>query len=374
MGVWEQIKRAKAAGQRVLEKYDGVEAEARASDPDRLARSLATGSTETRLSSTVSEDEKTPEVVVAGEILIEFDESNDVYDVPVEHEGEGALFSRQDDGGSMTDPVLETIEKWEVADRLFGQEFASNEVTDVGFELTEEGVPAVDIGLTDPNVYTDSGVVQDTTSDIVTNELTDPTCELFPTDSGLTATATGIELGAREIEQHLLRGRFGNLRGVSLGQMEELSRFDSKLLLHGENLGSAILELLLSYEASDGSISEQWESALWVTGVHWDVEVRENLEDLNTAENASERKISLRCLAWSVFDDIGEIYEAAGGVDDVFGLMSIYRKIVVTLSQRWDFLKGSGLSEHEDLVDDLPIEPTGILAVQGFEWGLRETN
>ena len=374
MGVWEQIKRAKAAGQRVLEKYDGVEAEARASDPDRLARSLATGSTETKLSSTGNEGENASGVVVAGEIVIESDESNDVYDVPVKHEGEGSLFSLQGDSGSKGEPKLESIEEWEVADRLFGKEFASNEVTDVGFELTEEGVPAVDIGLTDPNVYTDSGVGQDTTSEIVANELTDPTCELFPTDSGLAATPTGIDLGTREIEQHLLRGRFGNIRGVSVGQMEELSRFDSKLLLHGENLGGALLELLLSYEASDGSVSEQWESALWVTGVHWDVEVRENLEDLDTAENASERKISLRCLAWSVFDDIGEIYEAAGGVEDVFGLMSVYRKVVVTLSQRWDFLKGSGLSEYEDLGDDLPIEPTGILAVKGFEWNMRETN
>ena len=54
--------------------------------------------------------------------------------------------------------------------------------------------------------------------------------------------------------------------------------------------------------------------------------------------------------------------------------MSVYRKVVVTLSQRWDFLKGSGLSEYEDLGDDLPIEPTGILAVKGFEWNMRETN
>ena len=230
-------------------------------------------------------------------------------------------------------------------------------------------------GVTDPHVVlTDSGSDQEATSNIDTSELTDPTCELVPTDAGAIENVLDIGLGIKEIEEHLLKGRFAEVEGVSLAQMEELSRFDARLLLHGELLGAALLQLLVSYQARDGSISDQWESALWVTGMHWDVAVRDNLGDFDTAENEEDRKISLRCLAWSVLDDIEELNEAAGDTEDACGLMLVYQEVVDTLAQRWDFLNESGLSDSEALGDDLPIEPTGILSVNGFEWSLRETN
>lgn len=381
MGVWDQIKRAKEAGQRVLEKYDGVEAEARANDPDRLARSLAAGSTETRLGGTGTDGELSDDLVMAGEIIIERDDGHDIFDVPSRYDAGDSLFSTEGLGNSDPDTELESMEQWQVAGRLFGDGFAAGDVTDGELELTEDGVVNGEGAATDPSVaLLFAGELQDATANndttahnVATIEFTDRTCELLPTDAGAGRNISGAALTREEIESHLLKGPFSSLTGVTINQMEQLSRFDAELLLQGETLGAAFLGMLAAYERADGSISESWESALWVTGVHWDAEVRENLTDLARLDCEEERKIALRCLAWSMFDDIEELLAAAGGVDDQFGAVSRFRAVVTTMDERWEFLGKSGLSDSEILGDDLPIEATGILALDGFDWGLLET-
>jgi|GEM_PF-5724809 len=375
MGVWEQIKRAKKAGQKVLEKYDGVEAEARASDPDRIARSLATGSTETRL----GDPELTPDefggLVSSGEIVIEHDEGAGAMGVSSENPSQYS-FSRESEESPEISIESDPIEEWDVADRLFGQGFSHEEETDNGLELTEEGVPSLEEGATDAlGLLTDPEVGQAVTSlggDAV--DLTDPTCELIATDSGLTTDTAIVGLSSKEVETFLLQGPYAEIEGLTVEHMEELSRFDAKLLTEGEHLGRAVLKLLEAYRSQDGSLSESWESALWVTGVHWDVDVRDNLGDIDTADSDEEQQISLRCLAWSVLEDIEELHGAAGGSKESCGLMLRYNAVVDTLAHRSQYLMATGLSVHEQLDDDLPIERLGILAVEGFAWDQRETN
>ena len=55
MGVWDQFKKAKAAGARLLDRIDEVEREARENDPHKEARRLAFQASETELTGGVED-------------------------------------------------------------------------------------------------------------------------------------------------------------------------------------------------------------------------------------------------------------------------------------------------------------------------------
>jgi hypothetical protein len=359
MGVWDQLRKAKMAGQRFLERIDEVEREARDGDPDKEARRLAFKHTETEVTGGVAD---------LASLAIGPDSLGDELELLVEDDEEDI-------------PFFLDLEPSHVDEEVLGIEEVLLDELSIELELTgtdPDGVPrlsylddatVVDVGALDgPGELTQigektaigfRGIDGERT---MTVELTQ-TGELTATGEGTSSlvVAFGNSLGfdEKELSTILRCDHYPQLSDQPVHLLVELSRFEQRLMDLGEELGRGAYTLLKKVIPSD----EDWEAAVWTTGAHWDHAVRQALVGMDEAENA----LSTRALGWAFWPFTDELLSAAVGLQDPCGISEVIAKIELVLDERWARVEG-GVEHLEAEGDHLPILPRGLFAFEGFRW------
>jgi hypothetical protein len=364
MSVWDAFRKAKDAGQRLLDRMDEVEREAREGDVDAAARRMAFQSSETELSGGVGDlgelgMDEPAHLGAADEAGPEAEDRP-----PEEIEAVNSFFSE--------------LKRQHVDEEYFG-------VTQIEPELKTDPEDTGDAYLTISESTDASGVgefsdltqvgpVREKNDALLDGELT-ATGE--PTASGqhtgtLELTATGETTASIRVEwanslsfdqaelSNLLRAdHFPQLAAAPVALLVELSQFEQKLMGLGEELGHACRKLIEEVLPED----EEWEAAVWTTGAHWDHAVRSALIGLNQ----SVSPVNARTLGWAFWPFTDELLSAAVGLEDPCGMSEIIAKIEYILDERWARVSG-GSEDLEAEGDHLPILPRGLFTFEGFKW------
>ena len=364
MSVWDAFRKAKDAGQRLLDRMDEVEREAREGDVDATARRMAFQSSETELSGGVGElgelgmdeseslgdsPESTPEMEDQGSD--EIDSVNPFFsDLKRQHVDEEHFGVTQIEAGLGTDPegtgdaYLTVSESTDAS----GLE-AHSDLTQVG-----PGQESIDSPL--DSEYTATGEPTAIGEHTGTGELT-ATGET--TSSIRVEWANSLSFDKAELSNLLRADHFPQLAQAPVALLVELSRFEQELMELGEQLGHACRVLLEEVLPKD----EEWEAAVWTTGAHWDHAVRSALIGLNQ----SVSPVNARTLGWAFWPFTDELLSAAVGLEDPCGMSEIIAKIEHVLDERWARVSG-GSEDLEAEGDHLPILPRGLFTFEGFKW------
>ena len=369
MGVWDHLRKAKEAGQRILERIDEVEREVRESDPDKDARKLAFGRTEVELSGGIDDlgDLGYPDPIDGLDEELEIDEDDHLFFSSIE-----AVGSEEDVLGLNAIDVDSSDALDEDSGELYGMDLFSEEGTqvntrEVGGEKT----------LIDEHTVAGPGSLNPLTTgdgfDLV--ELTaleefTGSEELTPvelTSTGESTQTLKVDLGnslgfdEQQLASILRFDHYPQLHDAPIRLLVELSRYEQELMRFGEELGVRCFKLLKEVVAED----EDWEAAVWTTGAHWDHAVREAMASYEQDQKA----LAARALGWAFWPFTDELLMAAVGLEDPLGLSDVIAEIEKVLDARWARVEG-GVEPLEAEGDHLPVVERGIFAFEGFRWEL----
>jgi hypothetical protein len=173
--------------------------------------------------------------------------------------------------------------------------------------------------------------------------------------------ANSLGFDAQELTRILRFDHYPQLSEQPVQLLVALSRYEQNLMDLGEELGCACRVLLRDVLPKD----EDWESAVWTTGAHWDHAVRSALAGMD--QNSGP--VNARTLGWAFWPFTDELLSAAVGLEDPCGVSDLIAKIERVLDERWVHVSG-GVDDLEAEGDHLPILPRGLFAFEGFRWEL----